>query len=463
MNECNASKGECNLSRRALLRTGLFALTVSSLSSCLPSCRNSLGGDPGVRQAADRKIVLQVQHPFGGSSTERLEPFWDAYETHQDEVGIEARWVLNDLNQNDSLFAAVAAGQPPDVTWIDGQQVAEWAHHGVLESETHYIEAADLDPNSFWDPCWRQNVYAREVWALPHTADANFGFFWNKRLFAEAGLDPESPPTTVDAVRLANQKLVRHNGDGLKKVGIIPWSTYGFANAMFTWGWLFGGRFYDYQTNTITADHPRNVQALEWMQVVGNDGGGFETIASFEQSFSGESGHLFFEEVLGMAFLGPWELGNIDRVAPDLDYGLTVAPAGPAPAKPRSSWIGGWSIGIPKGAAESDAAWDFISWACASDEGTSTYGRLFNQTPGYRRSSWYETLKREQPRMAHFVEILEEARHQRPVMPAQASYMQSLRNHVEEALLGYVTPRQALASATLETQQTLDEILAAGV
>ncbi|MEM7133863.1 MAG: substrate-binding domain-containing protein [Chloroflexota bacterium] len=453
-------------SRRDFLRAGLLGGTATLLTSCLPSCGGFLAGaadgEKTVRQAANRQIVIQVQHPFGGSTMAQLVPLWDAYETVQDEVGIEATFVPNDLSANEALFAAVAAGQPPHVTWVDGPQVAEWAERGILESLTDHVEAAGLNEEDFWVPCWRQNEYQGQVWALTHTADANFGFFWNKRLFSQADLDPEWPPTTVDEVRTFNQILTKRSGNEIQQTGIIPWSTYGFANAMFTWGWLFGGQFFDYEANAVTADHERNVQALEWMVAVGNDGGGFAAVADFEQSISGDMGHLFFQDVLGMAFLGPWELANIERVAPDLEYGITYAPAGPTPAEPKSSWVGGWSIGLPKGATETDAAWDFISWACASDEGTSLYGQLFNQTPGYRRASWYDVLAAEQPRMAQFIEILETAKHQRPVMPAQATYMGTLQAHVEEALLGYVTPQDALASATVETQATLDEILERG-
>lgn len=426
----------------------------------MPSCASPFGpGDSNVRRAADRPIIIQVQHPFGGGSLEQLAPFWNAYEESQQETGVEALWVLNDLNSNESLFAAVAAGEPPDATWVDGQQVAEWAENGVFEPLTDFVQADNIREEDYWVPCWRQNAYGGHIWALTHTADANFGFFWNKDLFADAGLDPEQPPANVDEVRAMNKVLTRTADEAMAQVGIIPWSTYGFANAMFTWGWLFGGRFFDYETNKVTADHERNVLALAWMQSIGQDNGGFEKVVGFEQSFSGDTGHLFFQNVLGMAFLGPWEMANIERVAPDLSYGITYAPLGPPPAEPRSSWVGGWSVAMPKGASQSDAAWDFIKWVCATDEGTSLYGRMFNQTPGYRKSSWYQTLESEQPRMIPFVDILREAKHQRPVMPAQASYMGAIHNYVEESMLGYLTPQQALRSAATETQAILDEML----
>ena len=49
------------------------------------------------------------------------------------------------------------------------------------------------------------------------------------------------------------------------RIGIIPWVQAGNANATFTWGWAFGGSFYDPKTQKVTADNPGVVKAMEWM------------------------------------------------------------------------------------------------------------------------------------------------------------------------------------------------------
>ncbi len=58
-----------------------------------------------------------------------------------------------------------------------------------------------------------------------------------------------------------------------------------------------------------------------------------------------------------------------------------------------------------------------------------------------------------------FLRILEECRHQRPVMPAQAYYMGALQRAVDSARYGRKTPRQALRDARIETQRELGLVL----
>lgn len=399
--------------------------------------------------------MLAVHYPFGGDTATQMNAIWEAYEAHNTDVGIEATLAENDLSTNQNLFAAVAAGTPPDVTWVDGPQVAEWAVRGVLTDVSAQVDDAALTEADFWTPSWQQTLYAGKIWALTYTADANFGFFWNHELLAAAGWDSAQPPATVDALTELHQELAQ--GEPAERVGIVPWATYGTANAMFTWGWIFGGAFFDGESNTVTADDERNVMALQWMSDMAAVAGGYDAMIALEAG-----GNPFFERRAATALLGPWELPNLERAAPDLEYGITFAPAGPPPALPHSSWVGGWCVGIPNGAAHPDAAWDFIHWLCATDEGTALFGELFNQTPGYKKSPWYAILEAEQPQMQPFLEILRAARHQRPVMPAQAFYMGALQRNVDAALRGEASPEMALRTASAETQTELNRILEQG-
>src|SRR5690606_11766752 len=163
-----------------------------------------------------------------------------------------------------------------------------------------------------------QNFYKGSIWAITYTSDANFGFFWNKKVFEEAGLDPETPPTTIDELTAMNQQPNITNNDTIARMGVLPWTTYATANSMLTWGWIFGGEFLDPDSNAITADHERNVMALEWMQELAAEVGGFEKVAGFQAGFGTGENHPFFVGKQAMALFGPWELSNIDRFAPDL-------------------------------------------------------------------------------------------------------------------------------------------------
>jgi ABC-type glycerol-3-phosphate transport system substrate-binding protein len=148
---------------------------------------------------------------------------------------------------------------------------------------------------------------------------------------------------------------------------------------------------------------------------------------------------------------------EIRKYAPKLEYGMTYIPA-PLDGEQHSSWVGGWCMAIPKGSRHPNEAWELIRWLCADPEGTAIVGRKTGLFPGYRKSPYLAEV-RGKPGYGMFLKILEECRHQRPVMPAQAYYMGALERAVDAAIYGKKSPRQALRDARIETQRELDLVL----
>jgi multiple sugar transport system substrate-binding protein len=181
-------------------------------------------------------------------------------------------------------------------------------------------------------------------------------------------------------------------------------------------------------------------------------------IAGFMAGFGTGENHPFFVGKTAMAPFGPWELGNIKRFAPNLKYGITFMPAGPAPAQPHSSWVGGWCNGLPQGAKLLDQGWQFIKWIGASAEGANFQGTIRSQTSGYKKNPWLDVASKDKD-LAAFVDILKEARHQRPVQPAQGFLMGAIARAVDDAIFQKKTPKEAIDAATQESQRELDKLL----
>jgi len=371
-------------------------------------------------------------------------------------IALEPVFTQNNLAANQKFFTAVAAGTPPDVAFVDGPQVASWAEWGALQPLGERLRAAGIRESDYFPPTWRQNAYKGEVWALTYSADPNFGFAWNRETFRKAGLDPDRPPTTLDELTEMADRLTHTEGSALVRIGLIPWAQYGSANSMFTWGWVFGGDFFDPAANRITADHPRVVKALEWMASFAKKYDPTR-VQSLRQGFGTAEQNPFYTGQLAMQCLVISGIGEIERYAPDLDYGITYIPA-PPDGEQRSSWVGGWCMSIPTGARNPEDAWEFVRWLCHSEEGTTVVGREAQIFPGMRHSPHF-TLARTQPYYADYVRILEESRHQRPVMPVQAFYMREMGRAVDAAVFGRKTPPQALADARRNTQLELDAVL----
>jgi multiple sugar transport system substrate-binding protein len=183
-----------------------------------------------------------------------------------------------------------------------------------------------------------------------------------------------------------------------------------------------------------------------------------ERMTSMQQGFSTSENNPFYAGKLAMQCLVISGIRDIERYAPKLDYGLSFIPA-PPDGELRSSWVGGWCLGIPRGAANLEDAWEWIRWLCHSPEGTRTVGREAGVFPGMRQSSYFEEVQGRRY-YSDYARILQESKHQRPVMPVQAFYMRALQRAVESAVYGRMTPAEALAGARENTQAELDLALA---
>lgn len=429
----------------------LTLLLVASVAVCAGCGRRHAPHKDGGR------VVISVWHPWGGTQKERLDQVVAEFNRTHTKIHVKAVFTPNDLNSDQKLFTSVAAGMPPDATFVDGPQVAGWAEQGALTPLDRFIKQSGIKPTDYFAPCWRQCFYRGHVWAMTYCADPNFAFAWNKKVFRQCGLDPEKPPTTIAELDAMNDRITRIEHGRLVRIGIIPWSQFGNANSIYTWGWAFGGEFYDPASRKITADDPKVVKALEWMTSYAKKYD-VSMINGFRQGFGSRDQNPFYIGKVAMQCLHISQLDDIAQYAPDLDYGLTYIPAPPDGEK-HSSWVGGWCLAIPKGSRHPREAWEFVRWCCRDPKGTQAVGRLQSLLPGYRKSPFIDEVKK-RPGYSQFLRIMEECRHQRPVMPAQNFYMGSLDRAVDYAVYGEMTAKQALAKSRRETQAELDLRLA---
>jgi len=407
-------------------------------------------------QSTGGKIVISMWHPWGGTQSQAMDDIIKAFEAAHPNIDVKPLYTPNNLSNNQKFFTSVAAKRPPDVVFVDGPQVAEWAEQGALTELDAQVRDAGLGIKDYFPPCWRQNEYKGHVWALTYCADPNFAFVWNKKDFRDAGLDPNAPPKTIAELDQLVRKLNKLERGKFTRIGLIPWGQYGSANSLFTWGWAFGGSFYDPVHNKVTCDDPKIVKALEWMCSYAKEYN-INKIASLQAGFGTAELNPLYVGKLSIGCLHISGIEDIKKYAPSLDYGMSYIPA-PPDGEAHSSWVGGWCMAIPKGSRHPKEAWELMRWMCADKQGTSTVAQKAGLFPGYRKSPYLAKI-RNKPGYGMFLRILEECRHQRPVMPAQAFYMGALQRAVDDATYGKKTPKQALTDARIETQRELDLVL----
>jgi len=413
---------------------------------------------------APAKTVVTFWQPWGSDLKTALEQIVAEFERTHPDITVEMSFAANNLTSNQKLFLAIAGGCAPDVTLVDGQQLAEWAARGALTDITEYVKEAGITGDDFWLPRWKESTFAGRVYAMPWGADPNFAMLWNKKMFREARLDPDRPPRTIEELDQYAKKLTKFDEHGkLLRVGFIPWDWDG-DNSTFTWGYAFGGDFYQEPkegsgklVGRVTANDPRIVKMMQWMQTHAKM---FDVrlTSAFQSNKRAFANNPFIQEEMAIRLFHVSEITWLHRYAPTIEYGIAPIPAPPDGEYP-TGWIGGWSMGIPRGANASKQAFEFIRWMCASPTATVMLGKLMNQMPAYRKSPYFDTVKDDKD-MAVYYEILRNSKHVRTLMPVQGYLMELLKRGVNSVLYDGADAKQVLDEVTSKAQERLEQVMA---
>jgi len=112
---------------------------------------DSFGGDGGgggscdkAEAESDGKTVVTVWYPFDSKVAEALKGIVGEFEKTHPGIHIKLSYASNNLTSSQKLFLAIAGGAAPDVTFVDGQQLAEWAARGGADG---YFGSGE----EFWD------------------------------------------------------------------------------------------------------------------------------------------------------------------------------------------------------------------------------------------------------------------------------------------------------------------------
>lgn len=414
--------------------------------------------DTPLKPPAPDVTVIQFWHPWAGQYADALTRVIAEFNRLHPDIVVRPLFIPSVGTDKTKFTLAAAGGAPPDVVVIDGPDVASWAALGVLRPLDDFLSEHEITADEFFGPTWKQCRYAGRTWSLPVAADPNFALVYNKALFRQAGLDPEKPPQTFDELIRYCDRLTSRKKDGtIERLGFLPTFMFTQAHTILTYGWAFGGHFYDDATETFTCDDPRVVEALKWLVAFEERYGGRNQIQAFRLGFGDAGQNPFLVGKFAMQLMVISDANNIPVFAPNVEFGIAPMP-GPTPEQAGTSWIGGWTIAIPHGdRGHDEEAFKLLHWMTVDPEGTAFVARGMKHLPALRASPYFQEIDDDRIMSAYY-EILQRCRHSRPVTPANAFYMRQLDRATGRALAGRAEPAEALAEARRLTQEHLAKI-----
>lgn len=351
------------------------------------------------------------------------------------------------------LMTAVRGGVGPDVYLFNRPFTSQRSADGLLQDLSPFIGDEDLGQH-YLPFAWEEVLFDGKPYALPFDTDVR-ALYYRKDILREAGidpaeLDPSNGPITLTRLKEIAAQLNQENAQGkYTRLGFVPWFDQGWH---YTWGYNFGGDFFDAAACQVTPDDPNIVQAFTFIQDWAK-AFDVEKIQAFISSYNRPEAppqqHPFITGRIPLMVSGDWFVASMARYAPDADYGITYIPVPEEGDKP-STWSAGWSVVMPQGAKEPEAAYTFMRYF-AGEEGQRVYTRETQHFP-----TWASLLEEDLYDAKHtfFNDLLANSR-SLALVPVGALYWDELTNAQERVYLNQVTPEAALSDVKDRVQTQL--------
>lgn len=410
----------------------------------------------GLAPAGANAVDLQFFFPLavGAGAANVVERMTAAYMAENPGVNITAIHAGGYSETLTRTLTSVRGGNPPQLaillstdmfTLIDEDIILPWDDFITAEEQESWI-------GSFFPAFMRNSQTGGQTWGIPFKRSTPV-MFYNRDAFAEAGLDPNNPPATWEEMIEAGRALTRRDASGnVTRWGVrIPSS--GFPSWLMTGLVASAGQdgLANADGNEVFFDTPEVISALEYLVSLSQEHGVMEPgVIDW-----GATPRAFLDGNTAIAWT---TTGNLSMILSEatFDVGVAMLPANVR----RGAPTGGGNFYLMRDTTpeQQQAAVDFVRWATAPEQAAfwSINTGFIATSPAAWETEAMRARVAEVPVAAVARDQLEWA------VPELSTFegpriTQILNDNIAAAIVGQMTPAQAMASA----QRAADAILAA--
>lgn len=439
--------------RRRTVLTSMAAAGITGAT--LTACGS---GTPGQSADDDDRAAGRTQVEFWGSVFTTPENAWyeglvDQFNDAQEDVFVNYQVVPADA-WDQKLKAAQAAGNAPDMYVAAGRLDTD-ARTGLIHNLDDLIEAEIFDGIN--EGSKEISQYQGSWYGLPLLLEPQMTLLWDKELFEQADLDPETPPVSWDELYDACEKVQPLLGDGQFAI-----ATAGDAG---TFGW----------TTVAAQQHVAGHLPIsdDWSTADAEDAAYEELIVFYKTLLengwmprqplgAGNSAQPFGEGKVAMMSMGSWAMSEIAADYPDKVESTGMAPwvQNDGDLSHSISTTGNMKWMMDAKSKEPEATAAFFTWALGGDpelqlpffvdtQFTKAPARdevtdVVNADPAADDAPWSEVV---------FDDIV-------PNCIPEAQYPfdinEAMGDALEAGMTGDMEPAEALEKANKEIQKVID-------
>lgn len=359
-------------------RTVCAALAVSAAAVSLAGC--GTGSSSSGNQDSGGAKVVTIWSP---TDEPAIEEWWvekiNAFnEAHKGEIEVKREAVVraNSYAYEDKINAAVTSNDLPDILYVDGPNISNYAEAGLIVPIDAYFTEDDL--NDFVDSIKVQGTYDGKLFALGAT-ESSVALYYNKDMTDAAGIT--MPDKLEDALTWSEFEEIaaKLTTDQVVGTNIIMDKGEGLPYVLEQF-WISNGTDFiseDGSTAEGYVNSEKGIQAATFLN--GLIQKGYANVEPIQQEFhNGKCATM-----LG----GSWEVTTLETQFPDVNWGVTYFPVADNGGI-KTSPTGDWAACMTKNADEA-AAGEVIAYLM-NQENVTTYAQAIAKLP--TRASSYDTL-----------------------------------------------------------------------
>jgi multiple sugar transport system substrate-binding protein len=431
----------------------IYAMLAGVLAACAPAAT------PTVAPVEPTTPVEPTQAPTE-AETPQTEPvkltFWFNWEGTNADVMKDLVNRFNEQNPDivvEPVFqpyadimtlyqTSIVGGTTPDVAALDLILIPQLVETGAIASLDEFVaNDAEINVDDFYPRLVNFDTIGGKRYALPVSTN-NMQIIWNKDLFAKAGLDPETAPATWDEMQSMAEKC-QDPANGVVGFEYFTQPTgEGITWQFQVWLWAAGGEFLNEDNTAAAFNTPEGLEALTYVSEMLKGKG----------SNPGPWG-LFGDQKACMQLDGSWLFGY--RKDAPFEWGIAAVPA--PEGGTTASNVGGEHIFMFDASPNKEAAWKFIKYLTSPEiqlEWDQKTGFLPVRQSVAEDPNYLKWINETEPRMLPFVEGMAAA-HTRPATAKYFAVSDAFSREIQKALLGEVSPADALASAETAVNEAL--------
>jgi ABC-type glycerol-3-phosphate transport system substrate-binding protein len=323
--------------------------------------------------------------------------------------------------------------------------VVPYAQAGLLAALDDVV--AERDRPDYLPAALAYDTWNGHLWGAPFRIETH-ALLYNKKLFREAGFDPDRPPETWGALLDAARRLTRTTSAGRQQYGLAITGGGEVGNTLFRvlpLIWMNGGSILSDDMTRVTVNERPAVEAVTFYTDI------FAKYHLSPPSTLQDDGladrRLFIAEAVAMYQSGQFDIAVIRQENPALELGVARLPH--PEGRATAAALGGWSFIVPKDAPHADGAKRLARFVSDS----ARMGMFTDTFPA--RQSAMSLPRFADPTLVAFREMLPYGRR---VPPAKnwLSMVQVFFDHLQRVFLSELTAQAAMDQAAREMQPLLD-------